>query len=393
MNVLFIYDSCINPVKGGIERVTCVISSFFEQKGHRVYFLSLRKDDSIDDPRQLYVPDSTRLYAPRNVRYFLDFLKERRIDIVINQGGISPKVSEFAYCCKRQKVILISVIHNSLFAKIHHFSAVHAYQFRKNGFGWLIPLTNYPPVKHFLKWLYIKKYRRHFRKLCKTSDAVILQSDKFKQELQDMTGNRIDNASGIPNPVSFSVAGGAALSANKKKEILYVGRIDFSQKRLDLLLEIWMKLYKRFPEWRLRVVGGGALLDEVAGLSEKLQLQNITFEGFQDPQDYYRDAALFCMTSTYESFGIVLVEAMQFGAVPFAFDSYLSVTDIIDNNINGVLIPAFDTEKYAACLERFMLDEDLSRRVGAMAVEKAKEFSIERIGEKWETLFAGLQKT
>lgn len=57
-------------------------------------------------------------------------------------------------------------------------------------------------------------------------------------------------------------------------------------------------------------------------MAHKLNLKNISFEGFQEPEPYYARSSLFCLTSTFEGFGLVLAEAMQHGCVPLAFDSY-----------------------------------------------------------------------
>ncbi len=52
-------------------------------------------------------------------------------------------------------------------------------------------------------------------------------------------------------------------------------------------------------------------------MAHKLNLKNISFEGFQEPEPYYARSSLFCLTSTFEGFGLVLAEAMQHGCVPW----------------------------------------------------------------------------
>jgi glycosyltransferase involved in cell wall biosynthesis len=392
MNILFLYNGPVEPVKGGIERVTAVLASYFETKGHRIYFLGLKRSDSSKDNRQYYLPDSSAVNKKANARHFRLFLKEKNIDIVINQGGLDPKCSELAYHCRDMYIILISVIHNSLLASIENFSSAYAGRFQKLKLKWLLPLTDYLWVKNILLCLYWLKYEKHYKTLCKKSNKVILLSEKFKKELDFFTGNRLQkNVIGISNPVSFSPAIGDNNPQSRKKELLYVGRIDFSQKRVDLLLIIWGNLYRQFPGWLLRIVGGGEQLPEAMRLSSQLGLENVYFEGFQDPRKYYKNASLFCMTSSYEGFGIVLVEAMQYGVVPLAFNSYLSVTDIIDDQINGILISPFDTAMYVSCLTQLMENETLREEYSREAVKKSKEFSIEKIGGIWCSLFNDLK--
>jgi glycosyltransferase involved in cell wall biosynthesis len=393
MNILFLYSANIDPIRGGIERVTDVLASCFEKKGHNVYFLGLKPYTKADDVRQYYLPDPRAAANVLNIQYFLSFLQDKKIGIVINQEGLNPKVSGMAYHCRDMHIILISVIHNSLLASIKNFQSAYADRFQKWGIKWLLPLTGRRWVKNGLLYLYQLKYKNHYSALCEKSNMVVLLSAKFKEELEFFTGKALkNNVMGIPNPVSFVINDpGNADFQNKRKELLYVGRIDFSQKRVDLLLKIWQKLDRQFPDWSLRIVGGGRQLPEAKQLSSLLKLKNVYFEGFQDPCVYYQNASLFCMTSSYEGFGIVLVEAMQYGVVPFAFNSYLSVTDIIDDGINGILVPPFDTAIYAASLAALMENKTLRNEYSKAAIKKAEEFSVEKTGAAWTSLFGNME--
>jgi glycosyltransferase involved in cell wall biosynthesis len=391
MNILFLYQLTIDPQRGGVERVTYTLASWLETKGYKIYFLGLKKSRvslSVDS-RQYYLPESRKFCTTGNIYYFLTFLKEKNIDIVINQGGIDPQSSELSYYCHQVNVKLISVIHNSLLASIKNFSSVHSDQFKKYGIMFLLPITDCSYIKILLLWLYKQKYRKHYSMLCKNSNIVILLSEKFKEELKYFIDNKIgSNIIGLSNPVFIKQGDRDYLK--KEKELLYVGRIDFSQKRVDLLLKIWSKLYMRYSDWSLRIVGGGVQLENAIELASKMRLKNIYFEGFQEPWNYYQKASLFCMTSSFEGFPMVLVEAMQYGVIPFAFNSFISVTDIIDDDTNGILIQAFSVDKYVLELSRFMQDEPLRTKYAKAAILKSKEFTLEIIGNKWITIFNDL---
>lgn len=67
----------------------------------------------------------------------------------------------------------------------------------------------------------------------------------------------------------------------------------------------------------------------------KLNLRNIEFKGTQPSEPYYAESSVLCMTSTYEGFPMVLIEAQQYGCVPMAFDSFEAVHDIIEDGENG----------------------------------------------------------
>lgn len=187
----------------------------------------------------------------------------------------------------------------------------------------------------------------------------------------------------IPNPAEKS----AETVAEKQNEILYVGRMTLSEKRVDLLLKVWAAVQNEFPEWRLTLVGGGRDEEKIREMSEKLKLNRISFEGFQKPEKYYARASIFCLTSAFEGFGLVLAEASAYGCVPVAFDSYLSAKDVIQSGENGFLIKAFDTNCYAEALRELMKNPPLRNRLSEAARVNADRFAPEKIVSRWEKLF------
>lgn len=380
MNILFLYSSTINPQVGGVERVTFTLANYFESKGYKVLFLALTDRYSKNDERQFLLPDPTSLDSPKNIMFFRSFLLEKSIDFVVNQGGTSPEISKLAYCCKFEGIKLISVVHNSLLATIKNFSSAYKSNFDKIGISWLLPYTDSKILKNLLLKFYKQKYGKHYKALCKESDYVFLLSEKYKEELMFfMDGLSIDNVFGIPNPVSFN----EIVKIKKKKEILYVGRINTSQKRVDLLLQIWGLLDDRFADWSLKIVGDGEELESMKVLSSKLNLQNVYFYGFRDPKQFYETASIFCMTSSFEGLPMTLIEAMQYGVIPVVFNSFLSTTDIIDDQVNGCLIRPFDINEYVNTLSKLMSSQEELERYSRAAEEKIKVFDLSIVGEQW----------
>ena len=386
MNILFLYSGEILPERGGVQRVTSVLADEFARRGNGVFYLSLPAKTSGNalSERQFFLPKND-FAAEKNRTFFLDFLKDKKIDVVINQGGNGNECSGLAYAAKDVGVPVVSVCHCGLIDSAKNYRAIHETAWKRRGLGWLLPLTDWAPVKKLLLALYKRKYQAHYRELCAKSDRVVLLSESFKKELAFyFDGERCpENVVAIPNPCSFPPPATTPNPAEKRKELLFCGRIDFSQKRVDLMLEIWRRLFKAFPDWSLTIVGGGAALDSAKRMAEKMNLERVGFEGFQDPRPYYERAAVFCMTSAWETFGLVLVEAMNYGCVPVAFNSYAAAADIIDDGENGILVPPMNCGKYTETLARLMSDDALRERLAAKAREKAKRFSAEQISELW----------
>lgn len=387
MNILFLYSATINPLVGGVERVTFTLANYFESKGYKVFFLGLTNNHSIKDKRQFLLPDSSSYISERNIIFVRSFLVEKSINIVINQGGTIPGISKLAYYCKIEGVKLISVLHNSLLASIKNFSSVYKSKFEQIGISWLLPYTDKKKIKNLLLKLYKQKYAKHYKSLCKESDYVFLLSEKFKEELIFFIDRQsIDNVVGIPNPVSFD----GIVKNEKKKEILYVGRINTAQKRIDLLLEIWGLLYDRFPDWSLKIVGDGDELESIKVLSSQLNLQNVFFYGFRNPKPFYETASIFCMTSSFEGLPLTLIEAMQHGVIPVAFNSFVSITDIIDDKVNGCLITPFDIHEYVNTLSKLMSSQEELERYSAEVEQRVKRFDLSIVGEQWLNIFKEL---
>lgn len=389
LNILFYYNSDFDPITGGVGRVSNVLAEYFESKGHQVFFLSKDKSATYKDKRQFFLLDGKEYHSDDNINYFLQFLKKYNIDILINQSAMSREASKLAYHATELNIPVLSVIHNSLIGSIENFSAVYFNRFKKIHLHKLLSLTDNKIIKKFILSIYKFKYLNHYKELCKNSSKVILLSNSFFSEIEFFTGSGYeDKLVAIPNPVSFEGENDGMNTFDKKKELLYVGVVNFFHKRVDLLLQIWVKISDKYPEWSLKIVGGGVDLEEAKKMSSDLELKNITFTGFQNPQEFYKNASIFCMTSSSEGFGIVLVEAMQHGVVPVAFNSYLSIEDIIDTNKNGILVDSFDIEKYAQELSKLMDNDEYRINLAQAAIQKSKKFSKEAIGERWEALFA-----
>lgn len=388
MNILFLYHNYINPLKGGIQRVTSVLADYFESKENTIFYLTgvIGNDEEIDKTRQHYFPNSKVQLAKENFDFFNQFLVSHKIDIVINQSGMDPITSKIAYEVNKYKTIkLISCIHNSLLSSILNFRTSYETRAKNKKMGSLLYFTDFTLVKKGLLLLYRQKYKKHYKQLCDNSDSVVLLSDSFKEELKFFVKSLNENKIiGISNPTSFVAKEG--VFHTKEKQLLYVGRINRAQKKVDLLLKIWNLVYEKNPEWSLIIVGDGKELPSLKEDAKKMNLERIQFTGYQDPKPYFEKASVFCMTSSFEGFGIVLVEAMQFGTIPVAFESYLSINDIIDHENNGFLVTPFDINEYAGILNSLMSNQNKRENMSILSIEKAKVFSIDKIGNKWLNL-------
>jgi glycosyltransferase involved in cell wall biosynthesis len=100
--------------------------------------------------------------------------------------------------------------------------------------------------------------------------------------------------------------------------------------------------------------------------------------------------SIFVLSSRYEGFPLVLLEAMSQGMGIVAFDCPTGPGEIVDDHRNGILVPAQDVDGLAAGIIELIGDEGLRRRCAAEAAETALEYTIESVGRQWDELFAQL---
>lgn len=381
--ILFLYSSEIVAINGGVERVTTTLTESLEKCGYKVLYLSLcKKKEGVQNPRQYYIPDN--INSTRDIdEFYRNFIIKYGINIVINQGAILDWVSTFACRNKIPDVKLISVLHNAPLGVAANFKQVSSYKLKN--IKLINKLLDTKIFKYILLHTYRVKHYKHYNDMYLYSDAIVVLSENFFKELRFLLCRRNPkNIYAIPNPSSYAYSN---IISPKNKEILYVGRINTSQKKIDYLLEIWDKLANKYSNWSLHIVGGGDELDSMIDYSRQLRLKNIYFHGQNEPSPFYKTAAIFCLTSSYEGLPLVLIEAMQEGVVPIAFNSFLSVTDIIDNQVNGFLIAPFNKDEYVRKLELLMTNENLTAEMSLKARKKSEFFSIQRITDKWIDLF------
>lgn len=378
MNILFLNTTTANPMFGGIQSVSYYLSRYFESKGNHVTMLAWRKVEGVAGVDNVYMPNSDNILSKDNISFFIKTIEEKHIRVIINHTCLSPKYSLILMYVPKSTVKIISVFHNPPFGMY----GIHKY--RK------LSISNNTKLKNVANWLLLHlfriKYGRKLQKMAKYSDKIIMLSEKFIPELLFFIGQEFANKlTAIPNPVTIEEVD----RVKKENIILFVGRLS-NEKGLPFLIDIWSKLEKNYPDWELHIVGNGPVRESIEKKIAKLNLKHCKLFGFQKPEQFYNRAKIFCMTSLFEGFGLVLVEAMYYGVVPFAFNSYPNVGEIIEDEKCGFIIPSFDTEAYAKKISWAIDHPSILALMSENAERKSMEFSIERIGQKWVDLITSL---
>lgn len=386
MNVLFVYTSEIIAENGGVQRVTKVLADYFEENDINVFYLI--KNHSIKNQlkNHYFFPDAQYNNSQLNLNFIKTLVLEKKITVIVNQSALGGMMASLCYEAKKvADVKVLSVIHNSLLGNLDSFTSSNKKIIN------LIPVSFFSTflelnfIKKILSLVYVQKYKHRYRKLYEYSDKIILLSDsyfyQFKLFVKEAEKEKVLS---INNPCSFR---NNYKEVDKKNELLFVGRVNITQKRVDILLDIWHKIFLNFPDWKLNIVGDGEDLNYLKNKAVKLKLERVFFHGYTDPINLYQSAKIFCMTSSFEGFPLVLAEAQNFNLIPILFNSFPSAKDII-NTKNGVLIEPYNIDLYVNNLKKLMTnyDENIKRFKPEFQLNKNK-FSIQKIGSQWLNLF------
>lgn len=192
------------------------------------------------------------------------------------------------------------------------------------------------------------------------------------------------NAIYIPNPLSFY---NENMSELNSKTVINIGRLT-SDKRQDVLLDIWKNISTKFPEWKLTIIGKGeyqGYLEELIyqyNLEKSVEIVSPT----KEVENYFLNASIFLLTSKYEGFGMVLAEAMAYGVPCITFNCPSGPRDIIENGIDGFLIEEGNINDYISKLEIMLTDQEKRVEMGTRAKENIKKFSVDKIQQEWINL-------
>ena len=176
------------------------------------------------------------------------------------------------------------------------------------------------------------------------------------------------------------------IAQSKQKQFVAVGRLSH-EKGFDRLLDIWKLCAKKYPDWKLKLIGGGELESALEQQIKKLGLEkqvvltgmiphNLVLEEMSKSKGYL-------MTSHTEGFPLVLIEAMQQGCPVVAYDVRVGPRAIITDYEDGFLIEDGNKIQFVQCVLELIENQLRAELMGEHAQLKAKKFNENNIMKKW----------
>ena len=358
-----------NLTGGGAERVAALWATGFTQLGYEVgMVLSCKKHT----PITYTVPNSVKMYNlvgneqvawvanKLHRRLHIDHYYIRRLRAVLKEfqpdiaiGVLQPWAEWARKASVGMNIKIVNTEHNSF---ERPKSAPMTSSERKKKFDWN------------------KRYDQV---------TVLTQADK------DLVKSQLDNVAVLPNPLAFEPV---KTVPQKEKIILAAGRLDAGHyKGFDILIKAFGMTSN---DWSLQIAGGGSpksiakykALAKECGVADRIQ-----FMGYiSNPVPLYQQASIFVLSSRYEGFGMVLIEAMSQGCAPIACDYKGRQREIITTDEEGVICPVDDAETLAKAIDKMISDDEYRHRVQANAIERSKYYSLENIKDRWERIFQSI---
>lgn len=193
----------------------------------------------------------------------------------------------------------------------------------------------------------------------------------------------------IPNSLPFYPP---TISYNSNKKAISVGRFEI-EKGHDRLIDVWNEVIKKHPDWILEIYGEGTLKKGLINIAKEKGLSDsILFKpSSMNIDKEYIDSSFCIMTSRYEGFGMVLIEAMACGLPCIAYDCPSGPRNIIKDGINGFLIKDGAVQKMAEKICFLIEHEDIRKKMGQAGYLNVEKYNIDEIMNKWKQLFESLK--
>ncbi|WP_073401408.1 glycosyltransferase family 4 protein [Bacteroides luti] len=230
-------------------------------------------------------------------------------------------------------------------------------------------------IKKLISDIWMKQLIRNLNKLklfiCLTNE------DKAKW-------SELNNVIVMPNPLAFNAD---KLSNCSSKKVIAVGRY-VPQKGFDLLIKAWSIVSRKHPDWELQIYGDGNN-ESYINLVKEYQIEKSCILNGPDSniKERYIESSIFVLSSRFEGFGMVIVEAMTCGVPAVSFTCPCGPKDIIKDREDGLLVENGNIEELAEKIIYLIENEEIRKTMGKKASKSIERFRMDNLGDQWNNIF------
>ncbi len=350
--------------KGGAQRVIVNLSEFLYQNGTEVVLVTTRKADEeylvSEGIRRIYSDITASEVTKSRIRNFRNrFCKLRNI-------------------WKQEKPdIIVSFIGKN------NFMAIATAAFLRASVA--VSVRGEPTEEYYNPLM-----RFIARHLFACARGIIFQTEDAKAFFPKYVQKR---SVILPNPLDISCIR-PRFTGKRENTIVSVGRVD-DNKNHRMLIDAFAAIHTDFPEMGLVIYGNGDMRNELIKYIKKIDMEDyISMPGnVSRIPDHIERARIFVLTSDTEGMPNALLEAMALGLAVISTDCPCGgPRTVIQDGVNGLLVPVRDTQALAKALRRFLSAPDLEQKLGEQAAKIQEQLSPDQVNRKWQYYLERLSK-
>lgn len=174
-------------------------------------------------------------------------------------------------------------------------------------------------------------------------------------------------------------------------KLAYVGRFENTQKRIDDIVAIGQRLAAEGVAFEFDLVGDGEEMPQVrAALESLVKRGQVRIHGWLPSDNVVqklRETEVFVLASAYEGFCISLIESMANGCVPVVTDIESGNKQLVDDGVNGFVVPIGDTAAFVDRIRTLAASRNLLGEMRERAWQTGRQYSVDRMVENYERCF------
>jgi UDP-D-galactose:(glucosyl)LPS alpha-1,6-D-galactosyltransferase len=384
MKILFLISSKGN---GGLEKILEIFSCYMNKKGHEVVYLNLYTPQDYFNIKQtgVFWPPFNNAQNKIYIKISREYpTKKPFLKIILNSVLVKTKYygfREVLEIIENERNINFILVENPLWL-LGVKRAVR--ESRSNAITILWNHGSINVKREFIETAEYVKQRilnNILLKWTKHADYVFAISTGIAQKLAKYNGE--EKIKIVYNPIASSAPVKIIGKPKEGNIFIYIGRLDDTQKNITFLFEALSRFYEK--QWILKVIGEGPDEQKLKDIAKKYKINNqVEFLGFQDrPYDLIDKATCLILTSRYEGFPSVLVEAIERGLPVLSSNCETGPRDIVKQGVNGYLYKPGDKKQFYKYLMKiirgdFSVARSEMRNTVAKYREKVVMSNIER---------------
>lgn len=379
MRIVYVHDALARI--GGVERILADKMNYLAEHGYEIYLIT-----SAQGMHPLSFPLSNKVkHIDINVRFHLQYqyAYPKRLWVKWQMNRLFKKKFEQKISELDPDIIIGTTYYKAdaichLKGRVKKIIESHC---AKSYTGF-----NDGPKRNILtQGIYKYTLKKYFHCIEEKSDMIVALTKGDADEWKNANKTSV-----IPNLTGFISEQSSSCETHR---VISVGRLIY-QKGFDRLIEAWKMVYSKYPEWKLDIFGEGVLKENLMEQITRYKLNDVIriYPPTPNILKEFLESSLFVLSSNYEGFGLVLIEAMACGIPCISFDCPYGPKEIIKYKEDGLIIENGEIQKLANGICELIGNESKRKEYGRKAKENVKRFLPEYIMPQWINLFETLIK-